>query len=60
MLGKTDGLERVKQLWPDCDWFDVEATFNSQLNTAPRNYRDIMTQSYAAPVSNYLQATQGC
>ena len=60
MLGKTDGLERVKQLWPDCDWFDVEATFNSQLNTAPRNYRDIMTQSYAAPVSNYLKATQGC
>ena len=60
MLGQTEGLERAKQLWPDCDWFDVEATFNSQLSGAPRKYRTIMTESYAAPVFNYLQATQGC
>ena len=60
MLGKTEGLERAKQLWPDCDWFTAEASFQSRLNAAPRDYRAIITESYAAPVLNYLQATQGC
>jgi len=60
MLGKTEGLERAKQLWPDCDWVDIEASFQSRLNSAPQDYRAIITQSYAAPVDNYLQATQGC
>ena len=60
LLGNTEGLEQVKALWPDCDWFDVEASFKSRLNAAPRDYRSIITESYAAPVFNYLKATQGC
>lgn len=60
LLGNTAGLEQVKGLWPDCDWFDVEATFKSRLSAAPRDYRIIITESYAAPVFNYCQATQGC
>ena len=60
LLGKTDGLEQAKALWPDCDWFDAEASFKSRLSAAPRDYRTIITESYAAPVENYCQATQGC
>ena len=60
LLGKTEGLEQAKALWPDCDWFDVEAAFKSRLSAAPRDYRTIITESYAAPVLNYCQATQGC
>ena len=60
LLGKTQGLEQVKALWPDCDWLDVEASFKSRLSAAPRDYRSIITESYAAPVFNYCQATQGC
>jgi hypothetical protein len=60
LLGNTEGLEQAKALWPDCDWFDVEASFKSRLSAAPRDYRTIITESYAAPVFNYCQATQGC
>jgi len=60
LLGKTAGLEQVKALWPDCDWADTQAFFQSRLSAAPRDYRSIITESYAAPVDNYLKATQGC
>ena len=60
MLGYSDGLEQVKQLWPDCDWDDIETAFQSRLITAPRDYRGIITECYAAPVLNYLKAKQGC
>ena len=59
LLGSTEGLDQVKALWPDCDWYDAEASFKSRLSTAPRDYRSIITESYAASVSNYLQAIQG-
>jgi|TARA_B110000977_G_scaffold104081_1_gene135864 hypothetical protein len=59
LLGNTEGLEQAKALWPDCDWYDAEASFKSRLSTAPRDYRSIITESYAASVSNYLQAIQG-
>jgi hypothetical protein len=59
LLGKTDGLEQAKALWPGCDWFNAEASFKSRLSAAPRDYRTIITESYAAPVENYCQATQG-
>ena len=60
MLGYSDGLEQVKQLWPDCDWEDIETAFHSRLSAAPRDYRSIITECYAAPVLNYLKAKQGC
>jgi len=60
LLGKTAGLEQAKALWPDCDWADTQASFQNRLSAAPRDYRNIITESYAAPVDNYLKATQGC
>ncbi|KRP25795.1 MAG: hypothetical protein ABS22_05685 [SAR92 bacterium BACL16 MAG-120322-bin99] len=59
LLGYSDAFVSTQTLWPDQDWALAEAQFNARLSNAPDELKTTITEAYAAPVLNYLQAQQG-
>ncbi len=54
MQGNSDGLEQLKQQWPDEDWLQAQASFKSHIDHIPAEHRQIVIDAYAAPVDNQL------
>ena len=57
MQGNTarlEELEKLQQQWPDEDWPNAQASFESHLSQIPADHRQIVIDAYAAPVDNQL------
>ena len=50
----TDGLDQLKQQWPEEDWSQAEAKFKDHLNLVPIEQQSLVIDAYAAPVKNQL------
>ena len=54
MQGNTDGLDDLKQQWPNEDWSNAQRSFQSHIDQIPADHRQIVIDAYAAPVDNKL------
>ncbi|MGB2115683.1 MAG: 1-acyl-sn-glycerol-3-phosphate acyltransferase [Porticoccaceae bacterium] len=54
----ADGLDQLKQQWPEEDWSQSEAKFKDHLNLVPIEQQSLVIDAYAAPVKNQLDYQQ--
>lgn len=54
----ADGLDQLKQQWPEEDWSQAEAKFKDHLNLVPIEQQSLVIDAYAAPVKNQLDYQQ--
>lgn len=53
-----EGLDKLKQQWPDEDWEMAEHRFRARLQQISAAHRDVVVSAYARPVINQLKAKQ--
>lgn len=54
MQGNSEGIEALKQQWPDEDWLKAQTSFQSHIDQIPADHRQIVIDAYAAPVDNQI------
>lgn len=54
MQGNSEGVEVLKEQWPDEDWLKAETSFQSHIDQIPADHRQIVIDAYAAPVDNQI------
>ncbi|MDG2501022.1 MAG: 1-acyl-sn-glycerol-3-phosphate acyltransferase [Porticoccaceae bacterium] len=54
MQGNSEGVEVLKEQWPDEDWLKAQTSFQSHIDQIPADHRQIVIDAYAAPVDNQI------